>query len=194
MTKQGHVIMAPVAYYYPEDKNTWSIKDQLFFGENVMVGIVTEYLKRDMEVYLPAGEWYDFWSDEKIKGGKTITANAELDSTPIYIKAGSIMPYGPKIQHVDEVTDEPLDIKIYPSKDGEYTLYIDDKRSYDYENGEYSEVSFSYNNSKSTLSIKTTTDGYRNFSKEPLKLRISVAGKDGSQVVEYDGVSQNIKL
>lgn len=194
VTKDGGVIMSPLAYNYPEDKMTWGIKDQFFFGDNLMVGIVTEYLKRDMDIYLPKGEWYNLWSDEKVKGGGYINVDAPLNSTPIFVKAGSIMPFGPIIQHVDEQSDAPLDIKIYPGCNGEYTLYLDDKHSYEYEKGRYSEIRFIYNDSTSTLVIETVTNGYRDFESEPLSLRISIAGEGGCYHVNYSGVTGKITL
>ncbi|MGQ1909139.1 TIM-barrel domain-containing protein [Marinifilum sp. RC60d5] len=194
VTNESHLLMSPLVYYYPNDKNTWGIKDQLFFGESMMVSFVTEYQKRSKEVYLPEGDWYNFWTNEKVSGSKKLSVEAPFNSTPIFVKAGSIIPTGPKIQYTTEETDEPLRIKIYPGKDAEYVLYLDDNESYDYEKGEYSEVIFSYSGSSKTVSITKGKDNYTDFSKNPLDLIIDGIGTGKQEKVSFKGTDIQVKL
>ncbi|MRX65300.1 glycoside hydrolase family 31 protein [Maribacter luteus] len=193
VTNEGALLMSPLAYQYPNDKNTWGIKDQLFFGESIMVGIVTEYQKREKEMYFPQGEWYDFWTNEKIEGGKNHTVKAALDETPLYVKAGSIIPFGPKVQYATEETDEPLRLKIYPGKDAEYTLYFDDSESYDYEKGEYSELKLHYSEADKTLEIANGKDDFIHFKDNPTDLVIEVIGGKTESVL-YNGTDMSINL
>ncbi|MFI3331682.1 MAG: glycoside hydrolase family 31 protein [Rikenellaceae bacterium] len=193
VTQRGHAMMSPLAYYYPQDKNTWDIDDQIFFGENVMVALVTKYGQREKEIYLPQGEWYEFFTDKKVKGGGCIKVATPLDSTPVYVKASSIIPYGAKVQYATEPTKEPMRIKIYPGdKEAEYTLYIDDNQTYDYEKGEYSEVKFSYK--KRTLTIEKGEGNFQDFSAKPLELEIEVAGEKKTQKTTFKGSTLKIKL
>ncbi len=195
VTTDGHAIMSPLAYYYPEDKKTWSIDDQLFFGENIMAAFVTEYEQREKEVYLPEGEWFDFWTNKKYTGGACVKVAAALDSTPLFVKGGSIVPFGPKIQYATEPTTEPTQIRIYPGGDAEFTLYYDDNNSYDYENGIYSEVQLSYNEKKQTLSINKSGDGeFIDFKRSPMEFVVDVMGSDKSQKVTFKGKSLVVKL
>ncbi|MFR9582427.1 MAG: TIM-barrel domain-containing protein [Rikenellaceae bacterium] len=194
ITNDGHVMMAPLAYYYPEDKATWGIKDQLFFGENLMAAFVTEYEARTKEVYLPSGEWFDFWTNEKIKGGQTITAAAALDQIPLYVKAGSIVPFGPKLQYATEPTQEPTHIRVYGGADAEFTLYLDDNSSYDYEKGVFSQVEFSYNNAKGALKIELGEGKYIDFSKSPMKFVVDVMESGKSYDVTFAGADVELKL
>lgn len=194
VTNESQLLMSPLAYYYPNDKNTWAIKDQLFFGESMMVSLVTEYKERSKVVYLPQGSWYNFWTNEKVLGGKKVKVDAALNSTPIFVKAGSIIPMGPKVQYATQKSDEPIQIKIYPGKDAEYVLYLDDNESYGYEKGEFSEIILFYSESEKSLIIKKGEGEFINFEKNPMKLSIELIGSSVSDKVTFKGESLTIKL
>ncbi|MFI3301952.1 MAG: TIM-barrel domain-containing protein [Rikenellaceae bacterium] len=194
ITSEGSTLMSPLVYHYPEDKATWAVKDQLFFGENMMVCFATQYEQRQKEIYLPKGEWYDFWTGEKMAACGRVVVDTPYDSTPIYIKAGAIMPIGPKLQYADEPNDEPLLIKVYPGADGEYTLYFDDNFTNDYESGAYSEVEFEYSHSDGTLSIEKGDGDYIDFKRNPMIFKVEKVGGKGSQTVVFNGEKKDIKL
>lgn len=194
VTNDGLVLMSPLAYYYPEDKNCWDIADQLFFGENLMAAFVTEYQQREKDVYLPRGDWFDFWTGEKIAGGKTITVATPFDETPLFVKAGSIVPFGPKIMYATEPTDKPTHIRIYPGKDAEYTLYFDDNESYDYEKGIFSEVEFSYDESSKELEIEKGDGDYINFGATPMNFVVELIGSGKTYDVTFAGKDVTLKL
>ncbi|GAF03807.1 alpha-xylosidase [Saccharicrinis fermentans DSM 9555 = JCM 21142] len=187
VTNESHLLMSPLVYYFPEDKNTWGIKDQLFFGESMMVSFVTEYKQRTKDVYLPEGDWYNFWTNEKVKGNVTMTVEAPFNSTPIFIKAGSIIPMGPKIQYATQETDEPTCIKIYPGKDASYTLYFDDSESYDYENGVFAELLISYSESDKSVKIEKGRGNYVDFQGNPMPLMMELVGSDKEHQVFFKG-------
>jgi alpha-D-xyloside xylohydrolase len=106
------------------------------------------------EVYLPAGTiWHDFWTNERHQGGQKITKETSIDLIPLYIRAGSILPLGPAVQYVGEKNWESLDIRIYPGADGSFTLYEDEGDNYNYEKGQYSTITFTWNNKQRTLTI-----------------------------------------
>lgn len=193
VTSNSRQIMSPLAYHYPNDKNTWTIKDQLFFGESIMVGFVTEYKARTKEVYFPEGQWYNYWTNKKIEGGKTESVKAEFNETPLFVKAGSIVPMGPKIQYTTQKTDKPLKLKIYPGKDAEFTLYFDDNESYEYEKGTYSEVYLKYSESDKTLELKVNKDRFVNFEQNPMNFVIEVIGGK-TQKVTFSGKALKVVL
>ncbi len=194
ITSDGHVMMSPLAYYYPEDKNTWEIKDQLFFGENIMAAFVTEYEQREKEVYLPKGDWFDFWTNEKIAGGQTITSPAALDQIPLFVKAGSIVPFGPKVQYATQITDEPTHLRVYGGANASYTLYFDDNKSYDYLDGIYSEVKVDYNNAKGEVTISCGEGTYIDFAASPMTFVVDLMGSDKSVEVSFAGKAATVKL
>lgn len=193
VTSHGRELMSPLAYHYPTDSKTWEIKDQFFFGESIMVGIVTEYEQRAKDIYLPAGDWYNYWTGEKLSGGQTVTVDAPLDQTPLFVKAGSIIPFGPKVQYATQETDEPLTIKIYPGQDAEYVLYLDDNASYDYEKGEYAELVFAYDQAGKTLTIRKGHDDYIDFAQTPMDLVVEVVDGE-SQELSYSGGEVRVVL
>ncbi|MFR9651956.1 MAG: TIM-barrel domain-containing protein [Rikenellaceae bacterium] len=187
VTENGSVIMSPMAYQYPEDKKVWNIGDQFMFGESIMVAPVTEYGARNREVYLPEGDWYNFWNDEKIEGGKRITVDAPLDQMPLFVKAGSIIPFAPKVQYATEPTNEPTTLKIYPGKDATFTLYYDDYTSYDYEQGRYSVIKIEYDSSNQRVTFDTPKGNYIDFANSPIEFNIEIAGTKQSKSHRYNG-------
>ncbi|MFR9621107.1 MAG: TIM-barrel domain-containing protein [Rikenellaceae bacterium] len=194
VTTDGHVLMAPLVYYYPEDRECWSIDDQLFFGENIMAAFVTEPQQRQKEVYLPHGEWFDFWTNKRYEGGGSVRVAAALDSTPLFVKGGSIVPFGPKVQYATQPTSEPTHIRVYTGADAAYTLYFDDNISYDYEEGVYSEVKFAYNHKSGTLEIAAGQDKYVDFANNPMSFVVDVMGSDKSYDVTFVGKKLKVKL
>jgi len=194
VTTDGKLIMAPLVYQYPNDKNTWGIKDQLLFGESIMVGFVTEYKQTTKDIYLPKGNWFNFWTNEKMSGGKEVSVKAELNETPMFVKAGTILPLGPKVQYATQKTNDPLVVKVYPGKDAEYVLYLDDNESYDYENGEFSEIKISYSEATQKVSFTKLNGDFINFEKEPLEVILEIVGTNKSKKVVFKGTKLQVNL
>ena len=193
VTTKGKLLMAPLVYQYPNDKNTWGIKDQVLFGENMMVAFVTKYKQRSKDIYLPAGQWYNFWTNEKISGSRTINVDTPLNEIPIFIKAGSIIPIGPKIQYATQKTKDPLKLKIYPGNDANYVLHLDDNESYNYENGVYSELIINYSDAKREITIKENGN-YIDFKKNPMDIMIYIIDNDNYASVIFKGGKLKVTL
>ncbi len=189
VTTDGSPIMSPLAYQYPKDKNVWNINDQYLFGESMMIAPVTQYEARERVVYLPDGEWYNFWTNERVNGGNSITAEAPIDEMPIFVRAGSIIPFGAKVQYATEPNSEPTVLKIYAGEDGEYSLYIDDNTSYDYENGDFSEINISYDDDEHEVEIELADGAHIDFNNHPHKFVIEMIGgeKFSSEVHLFTG-------
>jgi alpha-D-xyloside xylohydrolase len=187
VTNKSQLLMSPMAYYYPNDKNTWGIKDQLFFGESIMVSFVTEYKQRSKKVYLPKGDWFNFWTDEKVAGNRKIEVNTPLDEVPMFVKAGSILPLGPKVQYTTQPTNELTCLKVYPGKDAEYVLYLDDNESYDYEKGEYTEIIITYSETNKEVTLKKGKETFINFEQNPMGFIIEIVGSDNKEKVNFKG-------
>jgi len=132
---------------FAEDKNALDIDNQYMFGKSILVCPVTEpmYVKtskdknkyidpkedfskvKSTEVYLPSGTvWIDFWNGKKFNGGQTISRKAPIDVIPLFVKAGSIIPWNSKVQYATEKKAHNLELRIYPGADGEFTLYEDE--------------------------------------------------------------------
>lgn len=194
VTTKGTLLMSPLVYHYPKDKNTWEIKDQFFFGSSILVSPIIEYKARSRALYLPDGDWYNYWTNEKLEGEKEIVAKAPLNRMPLFIKAGTILPIGPKVQYTTQETNEPIKIKIYPGNDAEYTLYLDDNKSFDYEKGIFSEIVMSYSESNKSISFNKGEGEFINFEKAPQKFVIELIGTDVSKDFSFVGDSLEIAL
>lgn len=150
-------------------------------------------LPKTYSVYLPAGtDWYDYWTARKFTGGQTVEANAPLARSPLFIKAGSILPLGPDVQYANENKFADIDIVIYPGKDAQFLLYEDEGDNYNYEQGKYSTIQFSWKEKTRTLTIAP-----RNGSFEGMPLartfHVRLAGT-APKDVSYTGAAVNIKF
>ena len=103
--------------------------------------------------YLPEGDWYDFWTNEKSAGGKTVERACPMDIFPFYVRAGSIVPMGPEVEYIGEQPDAPYEIRIYPGADATFTIYEDDGETYNYEKGQYATVELKWDDAARTLTI-----------------------------------------
>jgi alpha-D-xyloside xylohydrolase len=164
VTNEGYTIMRSLAFDFRVDENIKNIPDQYMFGPAFLVNPVTESLycqsdnkniKKTRKVYLPkASEWYDFWTGRLIAGGQTINASAPIETLPLFIKAGSIVPMGPFLQYATEKIADPLEIRIYSGADADFVLYEDENDTYNYEHGNYSTIAMNWNEATKTFTIK----------------------------------------
>ncbi len=152
VTNENYTIMRHMVMEYRSDDNVKDIEDQFFFGPSMMINPITTLGQRNRSVYLPEGEWYNFWTGTKQAGGTTINVDAPLNDIPIYVKAGSIIPMGPEIQHANAKSD-PIELRVYKGADGQFTIYEDAGDTYSYENGEYAEIPLAYNDASLELTI-----------------------------------------
>lgn len=105
-------------------------------GENILVAPILEQGKTFRGVYLPKGSWYDYFTGEKIKGGRVVLKDAPIDICPIYIKEGSIIPTFNEMSYVGQNGFDELVLEVYRGN-GTYVHYEDDKETFNYKEGEY---------------------------------------------------------
>jgi alpha-D-xyloside xylohydrolase len=154
VTKNGSTIMRPMVMDFGDDTNAVEQPYEYMFGGAFLVAPITEAIATQRDVYLPKStNWYDFWTGKRIKGGQSIKTKAPLDKIPLFIKAGSIIPFGPEVQFAAERNWDNLEIRIYPGINGEFTLYEDENDNYNYEKGVFSTITFSWDDSKKVLTI-----------------------------------------
>jgi len=173
VTANQSSMMRALVMDFADDKQAIDLNDEFMFGKSLLVSPVTEsmYWKNQLQgkdsvkiedyslvkskdVYLPKGtDWYDFWTGEKRSGGQTIQKEVPLDVIPLYVKAGSLLPIGPKVQYATEKKWNNLEIRIYEGANGEFTLYEDENDNYNYEKGIYSTIHFSWNDKQKSLTI-----------------------------------------
>ncbi len=153
VTHQGYTMLRGLIMDFRTDPAVHDIGDQFMFGPAVLVSPVLEAGAKARDVYLPAGcNWFDFWTGESHSGHTHIHAAAELESMPLFIRSGSIVPLGPVVQYAAQPAD-PLEIRIYPGADGKFTLYEDENDSYNYERGVHATIDFQWLDHASELHI-----------------------------------------
>jgi alpha-D-xyloside xylohydrolase len=192
-----YTIMRALVLDFGRDEKVLNISDQYMFGPALLVNPVTEYKARERQVYLPAGTgWYDIKSGRYFKGGRTIQADAPYTDIPIFVREGSIIPFGPAIQYTTEKPADPIRLFVYTGKDGAFTLYEDEDVNYNYEKGAYSMIPLEYNEESRSLTIGSRQGEFPGMLKERSFEIVwiskeSPAGFDldgaPAQVVRYDG-------
>lgn len=135
-----YTLMRPLVMDYPQDKAACNTDDQFFLGDALMVCPVYRYKARSREVYLPQGLWYDFYTEKPLEGGRRITAQAPYERTPLYVRAGEIIPLGRAVQYTAEEQDHALTVQVYTGCDARFTLYEDEGTTYDYETGAFTRL------------------------------------------------------
>ena len=134
----GAPFMRALFMDFPKDPKVAGIPDEYMFGPAFLVAPVTEQGATTREVYLPAGsDWYNYWTNERLKGGQTIVAKAPIDTIPLFVRAGSIVPLGSVVQSTKE-KQAIAAVRVYPGANGRFTLFSDDGTTYGYEKGERS--------------------------------------------------------
>jgi alpha-D-xyloside xylohydrolase len=131
----GAPFMRALPLDFPLDANVADLRDEYMLGPAFLVAPVTEQGATSRRVYLPTGaDWYNYWTSQRLKGGQTITVAAPIDTIPLFVRAGSIVPLGAPVEstHQTQAIDR---ISIYPGADATFTLFSDDGTTYAYEKG-----------------------------------------------------------
>jgi alpha-D-xyloside xylohydrolase len=158
VTHNNFTMMRALVMDFPNDAEAVSQKYQFMFGKAFMICPVIEPGIATQTNYLPRdSKWIDFWTGESFDGGLSVERNVPLSEMPIYVRAGSIVTMGPFLQYANEKLPDPLEIRIYPGADGTYSLYEDEGENYNYENGKFTTIAFTWDNNSKVLSIGKRT-------------------------------------
>jgi alpha-D-xyloside xylohydrolase len=153
VTHNGYTLMRPLVMDYREDDTARDIGNQFMFGPALMVTPVTDPGVDSQRVYLPASDWYNFWTGEELTGGRFTTVAAPLETLPLLVRAGSIVPMGPFLEYSNQKPADPIELRVYPGADGDFTLYEDDGLTYDYEKGAYATIPIHWDDAKGALTL-----------------------------------------
>jgi alpha-D-xyloside xylohydrolase len=197
-----YTIMRPMIMDFTADKKVRNLGDQYMFGTAFLVAPVYEYGARSRKVYLPEStQWYDFYSGAAVANGTQVVA-APYERIPLFVRAGSIIPFGPDIQWSDQKPADNITLYVYGGADGKFTLYEDEGTNYNYEKGQYATIEFAYDDATSTLTIGARKGSFNGM----LKTRTFNVVKVGKgkavpydkntkgKEIKYDGKSQKITL
>ena len=178
----GMPIMRSLWLHYPDDPQAVARGDEYLWGRDILVAPVVEQGATSRRVYLPKGGWYDYWTGERVEGGREIVRPVDLETTPLYVRAGAVVPLGPVKQYAEEKVDEPLSISIYPGADGSFLLYEDDGKSFNYRKGEWMGTQMNWNDARRSLVLRLA-DGSRGLGRRKIELKL----QDATRTVEFDG-------
>jgi alpha-D-xyloside xylohydrolase len=153
VTRAGYTLMRPLVMDHREEVTPRNIGDQFMFGPALLVSPVTDPGEDRRRVYLPNTTWSNFWTGESFSGGKFVMAAAPLETLPLFVRAGSIVPLGPAMEYTSQNPEDPIELRIYAGADADFTLYEDDGLTYDYEKGACSTIPIRWDDAKHTLTI-----------------------------------------
>ena len=177
VTSNHATLMRPLVMDWRTDVVAQNTGDEYLFGPAILVSPVYTQGATSRSVYLPAATWYDFWTGEKIAGGQRITADAPLAKLPLYVRAGSIVPMGPAMEWSTQKPADPIELRIYPGADGDFTLYEDENDNYDYTKGQHATIALHWNDAEHTLTIGARQGSYPGMAPQHT-FRVVVVGKD----------------
>jgi alpha-D-xyloside xylohydrolase len=161
VSSDDYTVQRPLVMDFREDPATYEIGDQFMFGPDLLVSPVLTQGATQRTLYLPGvgTRWYDFWTGLHDVGGSTVVVDAPLDHIPLAVRAGSILPLGPVIEYAGQATD-PIELRIYPGADGNFTLYEDEGDSDRYEKGAHATIPIHWDDATRTLSIASRQGSY----------------------------------
>ena len=136
---------------FGSDPNVANIGDEYMFGPSILVAPVTEQGVTSRSVYLPSGtDWYNYWTNERVHGGQTVTVAAPIDTIPLFVRAGAILPFGEPVESTND-TQRIARLRVYPGADGDFDIYTDDGTTYNYENGQSEITKLHWSNASKRL-------------------------------------------
>ena len=187
----GMPILRALWLHHPDDPKAVARQDEYLWGRDVLVAPVVEQGATSRKIYLPHGAWFDFWTGERVQGGAEISREVDLETTPLYVRAGAILPLGPAKQYVEHKVDEPLSISIYPGADASFLLYEDDGSSFDYRKGKWMGVQMAWHDARRVLKLSLAS-GSRIL--PPLRRNIEVKLGQSTRAAVFDGHPVEVSL
>lgn len=189
----GLPIMRALWFYDPRDPQARARGDEYLFGRDMLVAPIFEKSATKRTLYLPRGSWYDFWTEERIEGGREVEKNVDLATIPLYVRSGSILPLGPPRQFAALSAADPSTFVVYPGRDGGMALYEDDGVSFNYEQGEFSLIEAKWTDRVRRLAIRLEK-GPKGFGPQTRTVRVRVAGEQKVQEIRFDGTPKVLQF
>ena len=159
----------------------------------MLVAPVVEKGATTRRVYLPRGAWFDYWTSERVDGGREIDREVDIATMPIYVRAGVVIPLAPVRQYVDEPVDEPLTLVVYPGRDGTSSMYEDDGKSFAYRAGASMRLAMTWQDATQRLSLRLAA-GSRMLPPVSRPMRVRLAGSPQPRSIVFNGQPQVVRL
>jgi alpha-glucosidase (family GH31 glycosyl hydrolase) len=186
--------------HYPRDPEAVKLGDQYLWGRDLLIAPVVEKGAASRRLYLPAGEWFDWWTGEKLSGSRWIQRPVDLATMPIYVRAGAIIPLDPVRQYTAQTVSEPTTLTIYPGANGSFTLYDDDGSTLDYQRNVATWTVLRWNDKTRALTLEPSksssssysSSSFRSNSAKPAEpaarlFQLHLAGSSSQKTIVYSG-------
>jgi alpha-glucosidase/alpha-D-xyloside xylohydrolase len=179
--------------HYPDDPRAVACGDQYLFGRDLLVAPVVEKSATSRLLYLPRGTWFNFWTHERQEGGREVVRKVDLGDTPLYVRAGVVLPTSPPRQYTTEPADDPLTLTVFSGADGVSFLYQDDGDSFDFRNGEFMRIEMQWEDAARKLAIRLAS-GARLLRANTITLSIKAVDSKQSKTVTFKGDPLSVAL
>lgn len=196
----GMPLMRALWLHFPEDDVATARGDEFLWGPDILVAPVVEKGATTRTLYLPHGDWYDFWTEQPAGGGREITRAVDLATMPLYVRAGAVLPLGPVRQYADEPTTEPTTLVVFPGASRTSRLYDDDGISFAHRRGEYMRLEMHWDDGARRLALRLepgsrlVSPPTRNQSPAPPRFTVRLAGRGAGRTVTFTGDPLDITL
>ncbi len=201
---KDYTMMRGLIMDFNGDQAVENIPDQWMFGPAFMACPVSQYQARSREVYFPKQcGWYDLYSGMYIEGGQHLRVDAPYDRIPVFVREGSIVPFGPEMEWSDQKPAELINLYVYEGADADFCLYEDEGTNYNYERGKYATIDIHYNESEKTLTIGQRKGSFPGMLKKRRFNVVTVSREKAQELnlenpagtmVDYDGKPVTVSL
>jgi alpha-glucosidase (family GH31 glycosyl hydrolase) len=190
----GMPLMRALWLHYPTDSIARGLGTEYLWGRDLLIAPVHEPGATSREVYLPAGTWYDWWTNERASGAQSVRRAVDLATMPIYVRAGAIIPVDPVRQYTAEPVAEPTTLRVYRGADGAFTLYDDDGTSQDYVRGRGTWTRLAWDDRRMTLTIAPGAPAGATNLPARRRFRVVVLPDGPTRTVDYAGAPVRVRL
>lgn len=199
---RGLPLMRALWLHYPNDPVAQATADEFMWGRDLLIAPVFTKGAKSRDVYLPAGDWYDWWTQEKYAGGRVISRAVDLRTMPIFVRAGAIVPTDPLRQYASQPVTEATTLNVYRGADGAFMLYQDDGENNDYQRGAYATIPLNWDEAAKTLSFGQRNGDFPGMLKERSFRVVFVSPRDAApgtatqqpaSLVRYAGKAMEVR-
>jgi alpha-glucosidase len=146
--------LRPLFLEYPEDARTYDVDDEFLLGRDLLAAPVLREGATERELFLPKGDWFDFWTGRHAAGGANIKVPVTLGTIPIFVRGGAFLFRQPVVQHTGQMPGQPLVVGVYPAAESEGSLYEDDGLSLQYRQGAFARRRFAQTRTEGRVVIE----------------------------------------
>jgi alpha-glucosidase/alpha-D-xyloside xylohydrolase len=193
MYDTGLPIIRALWLHHPDDPSAVARGDEYLFGRDLLVAPVVEKGATSRKVYLPRGRWVDFWTEQRVDGGVEIDRAVDLATTPLYVRAGAVVPLGPIKQYTSEPSDIPTTLVVFPGADGTSPFYEDDGKSFDYRKGAFMRIALNWSDASRQLTLSLEPRS-RMLPPSPRTFTVRLAGTKETKSVVFSGKTITLQI